>query len=74
MRRIEKFAREQYSASNNGEKLGALVDISKQIVAGLNYSLTFDTSNGDTVTLIVFDQVWTQTTKVISVTRTPKQN
>lgn len=56
---IEAFARAEFSKTNGGE-LGELVDVRRQLVAGLNYKLTFE-SESEVVVMTVFDQSWTQT-------------
>jgi len=69
LKRIELIARKAYSTQNNGEELLQLTRIQRQVVAGLNYRLDFDSENGDIVEIQIFDQSWTHTTEVKSITR-----
>ena len=60
LREIEAFARNEFAKSNSGEYLGPLVDVQRQVVAGFNYKLTFE-SNSRRVDVFVFDQPWSST-------------
>jgi hypothetical protein len=62
---VEGFARKEFEKTNGG-KLGDLVKVQTQVVAGINYLLTFE-SETEVVVMKVFDQSWTQTRKVTSV-------
>lgn len=65
MREIEIFAREGFANSNSGESLGPLISVRKQLVAGMNYKMTFASASGN-VEIVVFDQPWTNTREIIS--------
>lgn len=40
------FARNAFAKSNEGEYIGPLLDVQRQLVAGFNYKLTFDSNMG----------------------------
>lgn len=63
---IEKFARTEIGKANTGEVLGELIDYKRQLVAGFNHKLTFETEKG-TIEIVIFDQPWTNTRKVTSI-------
>jgi hypothetical protein len=62
---IVAFAKKQY-LQQNGSELGPLISASRQLVAGYNYKLIFQSSQGD-VTIVVFDQPWTHTREITSI-------
>ena len=63
---IEDFARKEYSTRNNGLLLGQLKSADRQLVAGFNYKMVFDSAEG-LIEVVVFDQSWTQTREVTSI-------
>ena len=63
---IEKFARTEIDKANTGEVLGKLIDYKRQLVAGFNHKLTFETEKG-TIEIVIFDQPWTNTREVTSI-------
>jgi hypothetical protein len=65
IRSIENFARDEFAKSNSGQYLGPLVDVIRQLVAGFNYRLTFNSGSGQ-VLITVFDQPWTSTRQITS--------
>jgi len=54
-----EVARQGFSAEENGT-LGKLVSVQTQVVAGMNYKMTFDSSLGQ-YQITVFCQPWTNT-------------
>lgn len=69
LRRIENFAREEFKKTNGNDKLDTLLSVERQVVAGFNYKMTFRSNNGDLYEVVVFDQSWTHTTQLMSVTK-----
>jgi hypothetical protein len=67
---IEEFARSEFAKQNSGEFLGDLISVDRQLVAGFNYKMVFATQDDD-VEIIVFDQSWTNTREVTSITKLP---
>jgi hypothetical protein len=63
------LARQTYN-SQNKDKLGKLLSVSEQLVAGYNYKMTFETLKGREE-IIVFAQSWTNTYQVISMRPIP---
>lgn len=57
--KVDKTARDAYHAKTNGE-LGNLISVAQQVVAGINYKLTYQTENGQ-YEVTVFAQPWTET-------------
>jgi hypothetical protein len=55
----EEAARKKY-AKDYSENLGQLVKVYKQVVAGMNYKMIFETPSGQ-VEIDVFSQPWTET-------------
>ena len=66
LREIEAFARNEFAKTNSGEYLGPLVDVQRQVVAGFNYKLTFE-SNSKRVDVFVFDQPSSSTREIINI-------
>jgi hypothetical protein len=46
LREIEAFARENFAKTNSGEELGPIIGVNRQLVAGFNYKLTFESNTG----------------------------
>lgn len=69
---IEAFARGEFAKSNANVQLGELVDVKRQVVAGMNYKMKFQTETGF-VEITVFDQPWTSTRTVTDVSTTEKK-
>lgn len=67
MNEIVDLARSEYLKQNGGN-LGDLVSVERQVVAGFNYKLLFESDQGS-VEIIVFDQSWTHTREVTSITQ-----
>lgn len=63
---IEKAARDFYS-KHAGAELGDVVSIDKQVVSGINFKMTFKSSNQSNVVIVVYSQPWTKTIRVSSV-------
>jgi fructose-specific phosphotransferase system component IIB len=63
--RVEQEARKHF-LQQNGQNLGEIVKIETQVVSGINYKITFRTSNGP-VEVIVWSQPWTDTFQVMGV-------
>lgn len=57
---------EQAFQSQYNEPLGKLVALSEQVVAGVNYKMTYETPSGE-YEIIVFCQPWTNTYEVTSI-------
>lgn len=55
--KAEKEARSHY-LSYNGASLGQVINVETQVVAGINYKITFETRSGPTE-IIVWVQPWT---------------
>ena len=69
MEEVIQFAKGEYGKSND-EPLGRMASVSRQLVEGYNYKLLFEVVGGY-VQIIVFDQTWTNTRQVTSITRLP---
>ena len=63
---LEEFARAEISKTNTAEVLGDLIEYKRQLVAGFNHKLTFETEKG-TIEITIFDQPWTNTRQVTSI-------
>lgn len=63
---IETFARSEFAKRNSEVKLGNLIKVERQLVAGFNYKMTFETESGN-IQITVFDQSWTSTRKITSI-------
>lgn len=70
---VEQAAREEYAKKNNGKNLGQLLSVSQQVVAGVNYRCNFASDSGE-VEVVVFRQVWTDTTQVTAISFIGKGN
>lgn len=64
-RTAEQEARQVFSEKHNSQ-LGAVVAVQQQVVAGINYKITFESPEG-LVDVTVFTQPWTNTVKVIDI-------
>jgi hypothetical protein len=63
--RAYKTARHGFMSQYNA-KIGKLVGLREQVVAGMNYQFTFETTEGEYV-VTVFCQPWTDTYEVTSI-------
>lgn len=61
----ETKAREVFQEKHNAN-LGTVVAVQQQMVAGINYKITFESVEG-TYDIVVFTQPWTNTIKVIDI-------
>lgn len=61
----EARAREVFQEKNNAN-LGAVVAVQQQMVAGINYRITFESPEGR-YDVVVFTQPWTNTIKVLDI-------
>lgn len=61
----EARAREVFQEKNNAN-LGAVVAVQQQMVAGINYKITFESPEGR-YDVVVFTQPWTNTIKVLDI-------
>lgn len=73
-KRAEAEARKEFSLKENME-LGTVASVSQQIVAGINYKITYNTPAGQ-YNVVVFAQPWTDTFKVTHIEKvnTPHGN
>lgn len=61
-----EVARQGFESQENAV-LGRLVGVQTQVVAGMNYKMTFNSSVGE-YQIVVFCQPWTNTYKITSIT------
>ena len=64
--RAETLAREAFRAERN-EELGELISVREQVVAGVNYKMTFESESGQKFQVVVFCQPWTGHFEVINI-------
>lgn len=61
----EAKAREVFQEKNNSN-LGSVIAVQQQIVSGINYKITFESSDGS-YDVVVYCQPWTNTVKVLDI-------
>lgn len=69
-KRAEAEARKEFALKENIE-LGNIVAVSQQVVAGMNFKMTFNTAAGN-YAVTVFAQPWTDTYKVTHIEKVSK--
>jgi hypothetical protein len=70
-KKAEMEARKEFSQKNDIE-LGRIVGVKEQVVAGMNYKITFATPAGN-YDVTVFVQPWTNTVKVTNIEKNVAQ-